>query len=493
MAELTPGTDAEGGGESDLLDSRRAGGVLLRGSVLRFGGFLATVGLSVVSATLLTRHLGVARFGQYTTVMSLVAVVAAVTDAGMSTYGTREYAIRREPGRSALMQVLLGLRVVLTLAGVTLTIAFALAAGYDTALLLGAVTASLATLPLVFQHTLSIPLSTELRLGTVSSLEVGRQALLVAGLVALVVAGAGVLPLLTVPLITNALLIPPTARLVRGRISARLRLSPAQWPPLLRATVVFSLATAVGTIYVYTAQILTSLVTSRYQSGLFAVSFRVFIVSASVPGLLVGAALPLLSRAARDDADRLAYALGRIFDTTLICGVGAALGVSAGSGFIVSVVAGPHYAGAATVLAIQAWAMVASFVVAGWSFGLLSLHEHRSLLITNLLSLVVSVVLTLVLAAGDGAQGAAIATIGCEATLAVSTLVALTRRRPAYRPQAVVVGKVIVAATLAAVAAFVPDLPSPVAALVAMAVYATAVLVLRALPGELRELLPARR
>jgi L-lactate permease len=56
-----------------------------------------------------------------------------------------------------------------------------------------------------------------------------------------------------------------------------------------------------------------------------------------------------------------------------------------------------------------------------------------------------------------------------------------------------VVGKVIVAATLAAVAAFVPDLPSLVAALVAMAVYATAVLVLRALPGELRELLPARR
>ncbi len=212
-----------------------------------------------------------------------------------------------------------------------------------------------------------------------------------------------------------------------------------------------------------------------------------------MPGLLVGAALPLLSRAARDDSDRLAYALGRIFDATLIFGVGAALGVSAGSGFIVSVVAGPHYAGAASVLAIQAWAMVASFVVAGWSFGLLSLHKHRSLLITNLLSLVVSVVLTLVLAAGDGAQGAAIATIGCEATLAVSTLAALTRRRPAYRPQAAVMLKVAAAAGLAAAAAFVPDLPSLVAALVAMAVYAVVVLALGAVPGELRELLPGRR
>ncbi len=489
MAELTP--DPSGG--SDLLDSSRAGGVLLRGSVLRFGGFVAAVALSVVSAALLTRHLGVARFGQYTTVMSLVAVVAAVTDAGMSTYGTREYAIRRGPERSALMQVLLGLRVALTLAGVLLTVAFALAAGYDTALLIGAVTASLATIPLVFQHTLSIPLSTELRLGTVSLLELARQALLVAGLVALIVLGAGVLPLLTVPLITNALLIPPTATLVKGKVSSRLKLTPAQWPPLLRATVVFSLATAVGTIYVYAAQILTSLVTSRYQSGLFAVSFRVFIVSASVPGLLVGAALPLLSRAARDDTDRLAYALGRIFDTALICGVGVALGVSAGSGFIVSVLAGSHYAGAATVLAIQAWAMVASFVVAGWSFALLSLHEHRRLLVTNLFALVVSVVLTLVLAAADGAQGAAIATIGCEATLAVSTLAALARRRPAYRPQATVVGKVSVAAVLAAAAAFVPDLPSLLTAVVATLVYAGLVLVLRVVPGELMELIPRRR
>lgn len=496
-APLTPGgrggSEPPPSAELDLLDSGRAGGVLLRGSVLRLGGFVATVALSVGSATLLTRHLGVVRFGQYTTVLSLVAVVAAVADAGMSAYGTREYSILREPMRGALMQALLGLRVVLTLVGVLLTIAFALAAGYDTALLIGAITASLATVPLVFQHTLSIPLLSGLRLGTVSALDLGRQALVVAGLVALVVLGAGVLPLLTVPLIANALLIPPTASLVRGQISARLTLTPARWPPLLRAAVVFSLATAVGTIYIYTAQILTSLVASQHESGLFAVSFRVFVVSANVPGILVGSALPLLSRAARDDTDRLAYALARVFDTALICGVGAALAVSAGSGFIVSVIAGPHYAGAAPVLAIQAWAMVATFVVAGWSFGLLSLHEHRRLLISNLLALTASVGLTFALAATDGAKGAAVATIGCETTLAVSTLIALARRRPPYRPGLAIVLKVLIAAALAALAGFVPDLPSLVRAALATVTYGAAILSLRAVPAELIELLPNRR
>src|SRR5205807_2279586 len=117
------------------------------------------------------------------------------------------------------------------------------------------------------------------RLGIVAALELARQTLWVGGIVALSVIGAGVFPLLSVPLLVNLVLIPPTARLVRGRIPTRAALKPRTWPPLLRATVVYSLATAVGVVYAYTAQILTSLVTTHHQSGLFAVSFRVFIVS----------------------------------------------------------------------------------------------------------------------------------------------------------------------------------------------------------------------
>jgi O-antigen/teichoic acid export membrane protein len=478
--------------EEDVLNTSAAGGLLVRGGALRLGGYFGTVALSVLAAALLTRHLGAGRFGQYTTVMSLVAIVAAIADAGMSNIGTREYATLRGSERDALMGDLLGLRVALTLAGVVLIFSFALAAGYDVPLTIGAIAAGLATVALVFQHTLSIPLTTDLRLGLLSALELARQALWVAGIAVLVAAGAGVLPLLTVPLLANLALIAPTARLVRGRISPRLRLRIRAWRPLLGATVVFSLATAVGTLYVYTAQILTSLVTTPGQSGMFAVSFRVFIVSASVPGLLVAGALPLLARAARDDPDRLVYALDRIFQVSLIAGVGAALVISAGSHFIVSVIAGPKYHAAAPVLEIQAFAMIASFLVAGWSFALLSLRLHRGLLACNAAALTVSVVLTLVLASSDGARGSAIATVGAEATLAAGALVALVWRRPRYRPRLGVVVKVLAAGLCAAAASFGPSMPSLLRALVAAVVYTAIVLATGALPAELRELIPRR-
>jgi O-antigen/teichoic acid export membrane protein len=489
-ADAVPGAPA---GTSDVLDSTEAGGRIMRGGVLRFAVYLATTALAVLSAALLTRHLGVARFGQYTTVLSLVALVAAVTDAGMSAVGTREFAVSHGVERDALMRDLLGLRTILTAVGVLLVAAFVLAAGYDTALLVGAVLASLGTIAIVVQHTYTIPLGAALRIGTLSSLDLVRQVLTVGLIVALVLAGSGVLPLLAVALAVNLALIPPTAALARHEISLRIGLRPRQWVALLRLTVAFSLATAVGTIYIFAAQILTSLVSSAHQSGLFAASFRIFIVVGAVPGLLVGGALPLLARAARDDRDRLSYALERIFEVSLVLGVAAALSTLAGARFMIDVVAGHEYIGSTEVLQIQGLALVASFVVAGWSFALLSLRLYKGVLLANLAAFVVSCGLTLWLSSSHGATGAAVATLCGETTLALGSLLALVRRHPELRPKAGIVLKVALSASPAVAVALFSGLPSFLRAVVALTLYGALILLTRAVPKEVLEMLPALR
>lgn len=477
---------------ADLLDSAAAGSMLLRGGVLRFGSYIVLIGLSVLSAALLTRYLKSGTFSGYTAVISLTTVVAGITDAGMSNIGTREYAILPVE-RDALMRDLLGLRVVLTLVGVVLATTFAAVAGYGPALVAGTVAAGLGTVALVFQHTLAIPLTVDLRLGVLSGIDIARQAMWVALIGVVILVGAGVLPLLAIPLAVNLVLIVPTAAMVRGRISARLTLRPRRWGPLLRVTVAFSLAAAVGTIYLYAAQIVSNQLLSSHQSDLFALSFRVFIVTVAIPGLLVSAALPILSRAARDDHTRLAYALRRIFETSLIAGVGAALIFIAAAPFIIAVLGGHRYAGAVPVLRIQSLAMIASFLGAGWGFALMSLHYHREMLIVNAASLIVIFVLLFVLAPIDAAQGSAIATVGGESTLAIGLLIALVRRNPAMRPPLPVVGKVLLAGSIAGAIALIPPMPSIVRAIVLATIYGLLILWLRALPEELLGLLPLPR
>jgi O-antigen/teichoic acid export membrane protein len=495
MAELSAAerlSQPTPGGISDVLDSTEAGGRIIRGGALRFGTYGLVVALSVISAAVLTRYLVVAEFGHYTTVISLVGLIAAVTDAGMSTIGQREFAVREGAERDALMRDLLGLRMLLTMIGVLLVIVFVVAAGYREALFIGAVLASLGTIALVVQHTHTIPISAELRLGTLSALELARQVLTVAAIVLLVLLGAGVAPLLAIALGVNLLLIAPTAALARHQISLRVGLRPRHWLTLLKLTVSFSLATAVGTIYVYTAQIFTSLVSSEYQSGLFAASFRVFVVVAAVPGVLVGGALPLLARAARDDRERLAYALQRISEVSLILGVAASLSMLAGAQFIVHVIAGEEYAAAAGVLQIQGLALIASFMLAGWSFALLSLRRYKGVLLANLAAFVVSCSLTIVLAGSHGAKGAAIATVCGESVLALASLLALARGHPELRPKPGIVLKVALAAAPAVVLASLAGLPSLVRAVLALAVYGLVIAITRAVPEEMLELLPAR-
>jgi O-antigen/teichoic acid export membrane protein len=484
MAEVTE--------EPDVLDSRAAGGLVIRGGVVRALGYVAATLLSLLSFSLITRHLGVARFGDYQTALSLITVVSAITDAGMATLAVREYATIDGPQRDRLMRNLLGARLGLTAAGIVAAVGFAVAAGFDGELVAGTALAGVGVGLNVVQSMLAVPLAAQLQITTQTLVELGRQVVLVAVLVLLVLAGAGVLPLLAATIPAGLVGVAVTARLVRGRIPLRPAMHADEWPRLIKLTVPVALTLATGTLYVYLAQVVTDLVASERESGLFAASFRVFLVVAAVPGLAVSAAFPLLSRAARDDQDRLAYALDRLFATMVVAGGLVSLALAVGAPVALDVVAGPEYDDAVPALEIQAWALLASFVLATGAFALLSLRMHREIAVANLLALVTSAVLTLILAPERGATGAATATVAAETLLVVATFALLVRARPDLRPRLGVVAKTALALGAGGGAAVLSDLPALPATVVAVLVYAAIVLATRAVPAELRELVPRR-
>lgn len=470
---------------ADVLDSDVAGDILIRGGMVRLLAHIAIMGLSILSTVVLTRNLGVSRYGQYTTVLSLVAIVSAVTDVGMSSIGIREYAIKSGRERDDLMRDLLVLRLGLTLLGVVFAACATFALGYTGSWVAGALIASIGTIALVVQHTLSIPLATELRLGLLSVLDLSRHALSVLMILAIVALGGAALPLLCIPLVVNLLLIVPTLHFSAGRISGRLRLCPRAWGSLLRPTLAFSLGSAVGTVYMFAAQILTSMVSTHQESGIFAVSFRVFIVSAGVPGLLVATSLPLLSRRAREDSGRFAYSVSRILEVMLVGGVGAALVLNSGSQFIVSVIAGPTYGRSASVLSIQSYGIIASFIAAGCSYALLSLRRHREVFVANAAGLGVIIVSTLALASRYGAKGSAIATLCGEGVLAAALLAGLMWTSTSLRPKISTVGKVAIAGGCTVVSSSLLEMPAITRPVMSAVVYGMIVVLARALPPEM--------
>ncbi len=290
-----------------------------------------------------------------------------------------------------------------------------------------------------------------------------------AAYVALAAAGAPVALVLGVAVPVNLVLLVLTVRRV-GAGALRPRMEP---PALGRAAARprgFAAAAAAGTVYLYTAQLTTSAVADAEATGLFAASFRVFVVVGSVPALFVSSSFALLARTAGSDRARFAAEVRRLQEVAVLAGGGIALVLGIAARPVLGLLAGPEYAAAAPVLRLHAVALFATFVLVAWGFALLAAHRHRALLLANVAALAVSLVVVGLLAGAHGAEGAAVGTVAAEATLAVGYAAALVRDgfRPAAAPIVVAVGAALPGLALAVL---VPALPDVAAAALAFAGY----------------------
>lgn len=413
--------------EQDLLDTEDAGPAALRGGALRSAGYVVGLLLSLASAPLLIRHLGQEEFGRYVAVLAIVAVVAGFTEAGLNAIALREYATLRPAERQRLMADVLGLRVVLSLAGIVLGVTFAAVVGYGNVLVLGTFIASVGMLLQSFQAMLSVGLQGNLRFGLATFGDLLRQTITVLLIVALVFADGGVVAFLAVTIVAGLLGVGLTAWFVRDVMPLRPRFRTKTWWPLIKDTIPYAIAIALSAAYFRVAIVIMSLTATELQTGYFSTSFRVIEVLIGVPALVVGAAFPILTRAMRDDQARFAYAASRLLELGVIAGTAMGVAVGLGAGVAVDVLGGKAAAPAADVLRIQGLAMVATFVVVSCSYLLLSMRRNRALLVANAIALTSAIGLTFLLVPLYEAKGAAAAMVGAETALAASMILLLRR------------------------------------------------------------------
>jgi O-antigen/teichoic acid export membrane protein len=485
--------DPPGDAHLDILDTTAAGPSVIRGSVLRLGGYLLGMLATVVSSAVVIRHLGVIDTGHFLTVSSLVMIVTTVSDLGLTGYAVREYATGPRADGRRFLRNLLGIRVAIAMGGLMLAMGFGLLVGYPAVMVIGTAIAGAGMLVFVVQDGCSIPLQVGLRFGWVAGLQLAVQVGVAIEAVLLAVAGAGLEPFfaLQLPVVIPVLAI---TMLVGGHDS---RLTPTleirQWGRMVARILPFSAAVVLSVVYFQIAQVMVSVLSSPTETGYFGVSFRVLAAFTTLPPLLVSTALPLLARAARDDAERFDYASRRLVETMLLAGCGLALALFLGAPFAIEVIAGAGYAHSVEVLRILSVALLGTFVIGARGYALLSLDRLRAMLACNGIALVVVLACGVPLIDSDGAKGAAIALVAAELALGLGYELALARKRAELRLKIGFVLRAAAATVLAGVVASVLALPSVVAALLGSALYVAALLALGIVPEEIREALLHRR
>lgn len=475
----------------DVLTSAEAPGLAFRGGILRVGGYFAGIALALLSIPFLTRHLGVDDFGRYVTVLSLIAIAGLVSDAGLTVVGVREYVMRDATARARLVRNLVGLRALIATIGTCGATVFALAAGFNAAMVIGTALAGVGLVLTVIQRTYTVPLQSDLRLGLVTALDLARQALTVIAILALIVAGAGLVEFLAVPVPVGLALVAATTLAMRRRSVVRPAFDVDEWRYLTREAVPVAIASTIGSFFYRSAIIMMALIGTPEETGYFSASFRIIEAIIMVPGLVTAAAFPIIVRAAHDDRERLAYSLQRLFDIGVILGTWTAMCVVLGAGPAIEFVGGSDFEPAVPVLRVQGIAVASSYLVAVWATGLWALREQRALAWANVVGVGMAVALTAALIPSSGALGAAIAMTIVEALLAAIYAFVLMRSRPHLRPSLMVVPKSLAAATPAVALWFAP-LPDIVNVVLATALFYVLLLVLRGMPREVMQALRDR-
>jgi len=205
----------------------------------------------------------------------------------------------------------------------------------------------------------------------------------------------------------------------------------------------------------------------------------------ALPALILSVALPLLSVAGAEDEQRLRTALQSMTEASLLIGALLVVGIVILAEPGIRLVGGDEYAGAASVLRIQALALIPLFLVQTWQLGLIAGRAQRAMAVANGLALALVLGLGLALVPAGGAEAAAWVAVAAESALAAFLWVALDRMRPGGAPKLWFAWKIVVAAGLAAGAGYVLRDAEIVAAVAATIVFVAVAVATRAVPADL--------
>ena len=448
----------------------------------------------VVVTLLLTRALGDASFGQWSTALAVVQIGATIGDFGLEQVAVRKAAAEREREHEwigALLSLRLAIAVPVTLGAALVQLLLADSAQMKAAglllcgtLLIAPFSVTRATFQLRVRNDLSVLVMTV-------------NSLLWTAAVVLIALGDGAMVAFAAAFLGAAFLSTSLEVFLALRMSRpQLRRSTALWRELARIGVPVGLGGLLVMAYVKLDQILLFALAGAEDAGLYGAVYRVLDQAQFVPIAMMTTVFPIMAASWPGDPPRVRR-LGQLVIDYLAMVSLPALGFTiVASEPLVRLLFGEDFIEAAPALPI----LMAAFAVICFGYlggNLVVLLELQRLFVRNAaIALVFNVALNLVLIPPYGFLAAAWVTLATEILVVTLTLGAALRSLELRLRVRRLLLAVAAAGAMTLAVALLQELGAPLGVLVAAAVliYPSALLALGAVrPADLRELIGMRR
>lgn len=451
-------------------------------TVIQVVGKILSLLLGLVVVALMTRALGPAGYGQYTTVIAFLQLTSLLTGFGLSMTVSRELGSGTMPASSLLGNAL-------SFRAITSGIAFAAAPavatllGYPQPLVLSMILVSLGFWAGSITQTITSVFQAKLKSSWLTSVDVGSRLILLGGTWFAAYAQASLNTYLGVFVIANLTALILYIILAQRLIPFTCQFNLNIWRTLWLHTWPIALTTTLNVIYFKADTVILSLFRPAAEVGFYGASYTVLEVLLAFPAILGGLLLPQIAQAS---AQKQTAEIKRLYNGAADALLAAGLAVIVGSVLVgrplMSLIAGPDFAITGDILAVLSLAIMCSFVGNAAGYAIFAIGEQKRLIKVFAVGAVLGFVSYLIFIPVYTYWGAAWVTVGVEALVNIAMVTILWRRGVPLSfnrwP------KIILATLLFAVTLIIP-LPLIPKLILGIIVYSTAVWYLKLIPNNI--------
>ncbi|HEX4266510.1 MAG TPA: flippase [Steroidobacteraceae bacterium] len=410
-------------------------------------GKAATAVVGLLTVVALTRHLGPTEFGYYRTVLTYSAFAAVLADSGLYMVTLREMS-RDGVDAGRVLGNALPLRIVSTGGVLLVAAAFAWLTPYDPRVKWGMLIGAAIYTCLQTSDFLIAAFQSVLRQARNAIAEVTGAVVTLAAVSALTLTHVGALPMLGATLVGAAVALGISVGLVRRLVPFRVRFELPVWRQCLIAGLPLAGSQILGMAMLRGDSLLLSLFQPAAAVGLYGVPSKLFEVTTSVPYILAGLMMPVLTASAQQDRAEFTRQLGSTLDAVAVYGVGIVIAFAPFAGRLLALISGERFAAGAPALIVISFAIALAGLTHVLRFALVACGKPRLVLIADAVACICAFAAYFGLIPRFSLLGAAAGTVVAESSALIAMCLAL-RRAGRRLPSLANPGKALAAGALA--------------------------------------------
>ncbi|MDD4901938.1 MAG: flippase [Patescibacteria group bacterium] len=424
-------------------------------TIIQVASKVVTTALGLLAVAIMTRYLGTAGFGEYTTIITFLALFGVLADLGL-TLVTVQMISQAGVDEKKILDNLFSLRLLTAIVFLGAAPIAAWFFPYNHDIKIGIIITVFSFFFIALNQIFTAIFQKYLRMDKVSLAETASRLVLLGGTIAAVRFDFGLSGVLVsivagsfVQFILLYLFSRKFARLgFAFDLSLWREVAQKSWP--LAVTIFFNL------IYLKTDTLILSLMKSQSDVGIYGAAYKVIDILTTIPFIFAGVVLPILAADWSQRAEeRFRKILQKSFDLMVILAVPLVVGTQILAQPVMVLVAGQDFAAAGTVLKILIFAAGFVFTSSFLAHVMIALNKQQKIIPAYIFTAVTSVIGYLIFIPRFSYFGAAAITVYSEAVITLF-MIWYAFRYAKFFPRLKILGKSVLAALVMGAALAIP-------------------------------------